>query len=190
MRSGVVRRVAPIAVACLVLGLALGACGGGGEETGESTVVAEKEHDADVLNQILGRQRAVIGAYDAVLPGLRGRARIFATRFRAQEQEHSVALLQALRDLDGSEEVEDEEIDPGEPRTEADRLRFLYEVESESIEDGIGAIGRLDFGSPRALMTTIAANQAQHLVLLRRELGVKPVEWVPSAFEDGATGAP
>lgn len=188
--SGAARCASLLAAVCLLLAVALGACGGGGEESGESTVVTEKEHDADVLNQILARQRAAIGAYDRVLPRLEGPALALATQFRAQEQEHTVALLEALRDLDGVEEVEDEEIEPGELRSEADRLRFLYEVESATIEDEIGAIGRLDFGGPRAVLSAIVANQAQHLVLLRRLLGAKPLDWVPSAFENGTTPAP
>jgi hypothetical protein len=188
--GGATRRAALLAATCLALALALGACGGGDDESGESTVVTEKEHDAEVLNQILGRQRAAIGAYDRVLPRLEGPALALATQFRAQEQEHTVALLEALRDLGGVEEVEDEVIEPGELQTEADRLRFLYEVESVTIDDEIGAIGRLDFGAPRALLTAIVANQAQHLVLLRRELGAKPLKWVPGAFEDGTTPAP
>ena len=36
----------------------------------------------------------------------------------------------------------------------------------------------------------MAANQAQHLVLLRRALGAKPLETIPSAFETGETPAP
>ncbi|HEX3238819.1 MAG TPA: hypothetical protein VHR18_01640 [Solirubrobacterales bacterium] len=188
--SGVVRRAALLAAACLLLALALGACGGGGGDSGESTVVADREHDAEVLNQILGRQRAAIDLYDRILPDLEGQALALATRFRAQEQEHTVALLAALRDLDGEEEVEDEEIESGELRTEADRLRFLYAVESVTIEDEIGAIGRLEFGGPRALLSATVANQAQRLALLRRQLGAKPLEWVPSAFESGTTPAP
>ena len=190
MRSGAARRTVLFAAACLVLAAALGGCGGGGDDSGESTVVTEKEHDAGVVNQILGRQRAAIDAYDRTLPGLRGRALALATQFRAQEQEHSVALIEALRDLGGEEEVEDEEIESGDLRTEADRLRFLYEVENATIEDEIGAIGRLDLGAARALLTATVANQAQHLVLLRRALGAKPLESVPSAFEAGATPAP
>ncbi len=142
------------------------------------------------MNQILGRQRAAIGAYDLVLPGLRGRARALATRFRAQEQEHTVAALKVLRGLGGAEEVEDEEIEPEQIRTEADRLRFLYDVESATIEDEIGAIGRLDFGKPRALLAATVANQAQHMVLLRQALGAKPLDLVPSPFEAGETPAP
>ena len=190
MPSATMRRAALLATACLLLALALGACGGGGDDSGESTVVAEKEHDADVLNQILGRQRAAVEAYGGVLPDLDGAALALAIQFRAQEQEHSVALLEALRDLGGAEEVEQETIEPGELRTEADRLRFLYEIESATIEDEIGAIGRLEFGSPRALLAATVANHAQHLALLRRELGAKPLKLVPSAFENGTTPAP
>jgi hypothetical protein len=188
--SRAARRAALLLATCLLLAGALGACGGGGETSGESTVVSEKEHDAEVLNQILGRQRAAIDVYDRILPNLKGPALALATQFRAQEQEHTVALLEALRDLGGAEEVEEEEIESAELRTEADHLRFFYEVESVTIEDEIGAIGRLDFGAPRAVLAATVANQAQHLALLRRQLGAKPLNWVPSAFEDGTTPAP
>lgn len=188
MHSGAARRAALLAAACLTLALAFAACGDDGG--GADTVALEKEHDVDVLNQILSRQHAAVDAYDRVLPDLRGKALVLATGFRSQEQEHIVAVLEALRGLDGSEEVEPEEIASGTLGNEADRLRFLYEVESATIEDEIGAIGRLDYGGPRALLAATVANQAQHLVLLRRALGVKPAEAVPSPFEDGATPAP
>ncbi len=175
---------------CLVLTLSFAACGGGDDSGGADTAALEREHDVEVLNQILSRQRAAVDAYDRVLPELRGEALALATSFRSQEQEHTVAILEALRGLGGAEEVESEEIASAALPDEAARLRFLYEVESATIEDEIGAIGRLDYGAPRALLAATVANQAQHLVLLRRALGVKPPEWVPSPFENGATPAP
>ena len=177
-------------MAAICLAVLLPACGGGDESTTVDTAALEREHDVEIMNQILGRQRAAIGAYDLVLPMMRGPARRLAAEFRAEEQEHTVAVLEALRALGGSEEVEEEEIEPEELGSEADRLRFLHAVESATIEDEIGAIGRLDFGAPRALLAATIANQAQHLVLLRRALGAKPSEWVPGPFENGAAPAP
>jgi hypothetical protein len=40
------------------------------------------------------------------------------------------------------------------------------------------------------LMAATIANQAQHLVLLRRALGAKPAESVPAPFENGTAAAP
>ena len=40
------------------------------------------------------------------------------------------------------------------------------------------------------MLATTVANQAQHLVLLRRGLGADSLETVPGAFENGMTPAP
>ena len=178
----------------LALGVALGSCGGGdgSTETVDTAALereAEREADVATLNQILGRQRAAVAAIDRTLASMRGRNRALALRLRIQEEEHTVAILEALRDLDGSEEVTAEEIASGPLRSEAERLTFLYEIESATIEDELAAIASLDSASARTVLASTVANQAQHLVLLRRALGAKPDEWVPAAFEDGATPA-
>lgn len=195
MRCGAVRRAGSIVFACLALALLLSSCGGGEEstETVDTAALereAEREADVEILNQILSRQRAAIAAFDRTIASMRGRPRDLAVRLRTQEEEHTVGILEALRALEGSEMVEPEEIEPWELRNEADRLTFLYEIESATIEDELGAIARLDSASARSLLASTVANQAQHLVLLRRALGAKPAEWVPAPFEDGATPAP
>jgi len=179
----------------MLAALALGACGGGDEstETVDTAALereAEREADVEILNQILGRQRAAVAAFDRTIAAMKGRNRALALRLRTQEEEHTVAILEALRALEGSEIVEAETIDSGSLGSEAERLTFLYEIESATIEDELSAISRLSSASPRSLLATMVANQAQHLVLLRRALGAKPAEWVPAPFEDGATPAP
>jgi hypothetical protein len=187
MRGGVVRG-APLALfAALALALALGSCGGGGSS---SSAQSEKADDAAILNEVLGRQMAAVDAYDAALPGLRGPALAAGRRFRAQEQEHIDAVVKALRGLAGKAEPHPEEIEPGELKTRADRLDFLYGVENRTIDIELEAISNLTQSWPRELLTSTIANQAQHLVLLRWALGAKPLETVPAAFEDGTTPAP
>ncbi len=195
MRGGPVLRAAVLVGACLAVVLTLAACGGGGESTeavDEAALEreAEQEADIDALNQILGRQRAAVDAFDRTIPQMRGPARALAIRLRTQEQEHAVGILQALRKLEGAEEIEEETIESGPLPSEADRLRFLYEVESATIEDELSAIGRINSGSARVLLAATVANQAQHLVLLRRALGARAGEWVPSPFENGTMPAP
>jgi hypothetical protein len=195
MRGGAVRRGFLLALLLLALGAVLVSCGGGDEstETVDTAALereAEQEADVETLNQILGRQRAAIAAFDRTIASMRGRNRNLALGLRTQEEEHTVAILEALRDLDGLEEVEPETIDSGTLRSEDERLTFLYEIESATIMDELSAIARLDSASARSMLASTVANQAQHLVLLRRALGAKPAEWVPAPFEDGATPAP
>jgi hypothetical protein len=187
MRAAAVRRA-------LLVGLAIGACAvalvacGGGADTASSE--SERAADAEVLNEILARQTAAVAAYDQSLHALGGHSLALARVFRVQEQEHVDAILKALRALGEAAEPPAETIEATGLKTEADYLRFLYELESATIEAELSAIAKLTSPSPRSMLATTVANQAQHLVLLRRSLGVKSVETVPRAFEDGATPAP
>lgn len=194
-RVGAARRAArrgrashlPFAIlAAVLLALALGACGsGGGGGGGTDTVAAEKEADAEILNRVLARQLGAVGAYPPIVEGLRGRARAFALRFRTQEQEHADAVIKAIRGLGASSTDEVEEIDVGEPRTRADRLSFLYEMEGVSLAFELRAITHLEATWPRALLGSIVANRAQHRLQLRELLGVAARRPLPRAFEDG-----
>ncbi len=173
----------------VLLAFTLVACGS--EESSEvDTAALEREADVEILNEVLERQRAAVDALGRARPRMRGSSQALATRFRTAEQEHAVAVLAILRRLDGEEVAGDEEIEWDGPRTKAGDLRFLYELEAATLEHELGAIGRLESGAARTLLATTVANRAQHLVLLRRGLGARPTEWVPSAFEDGAAPAP
>jgi len=139
---------------------------------------------------VLTRELAAVDAYQRVLPLLRGGERAMAERFRAQEQEHVDAILKALRGLGAKSEPEDEEIEREGLGSRADALDFLYEIESVSIDGGLRAISNLTAPWPRSLMGSIVANQAQHLVLLRRALGAGPLDSIPEAFENGTAPPP
>jgi hypothetical protein len=162
-------------------------CGGGGTTT---TAVTDKAADAETLNNVLGRELAAVRAYERTLPLLHGPALASAREFRAQEQEHSDAVVKALRGLGEKAEPEAEEIESEGLKTQAEALAFLYEVESVSVAYALRAISHLTSGWPRALLGSIAANQAQHLVVLRRALGADAAESIPGAFEDGTSPAP
>lgn len=187
MRGPAARR-GPAVLALLAMTLGLVACGGGGG--GTSTAVPDREADAAILNHVLGRQLAAVDAYGSILGRLSGLDLAAARRFRAQEQEHVDALVKALRGLGAKAEPEPEEIEPEELHTRKDVLVFLYEVESATIDSELSAISKLTAPWPPALLGSIVANQAQHLALLRRALGAKPLAAIPSAFEDGTTPAP
>lgn len=181
------RRALAAAGLAVALTLFVGACGSAGDTT---TAVPDKAADVEILNTVLAREQAAVGAYDRVLPRLRGPALAAARRFRAQEQEHTDAVVKALRGLGGEVEPKQEEIEANGLGSRAGALAFLYELESVSVADGLRAVSNLSAAWPRALLGSIVANQAQHLVLLRRALGVGGDELVPRAFEDGTIPAP
>lgn len=183
-------------LAILALGLAVAAlagCGGDSgtitEDTGSASK-AEREADVAVLNDVLSRQLGAVAAYQRVMSSLGGFDLASARIFRAQEQEHVDATTKTLRGLGGEVEAEPEEIPSTRLKSRADVVEFLYEMESATIDAELAAITKLHAPYPRSLLASTVANQAQHLVLLRRELGAKPLETIPEPFENGAAAAP
>jgi hypothetical protein len=185
MRGRAMRRALLLGAVTAGLACSLVACGGG---DGESTT--DRESDVAVLNEILARQLAALEAYGGVLPALHGADLATARRFRAQEQEHVDATTKTLRGLDGEADPPAETIEPGELKTRRQAWAFLYQLESATIDAELHAVGKLTIGWPRPLIASMAANQAQRLVLVRRALGAKWPETIPEAFETGETAAP
>ncbi len=185
MRGHDVRRALLLGAATVVLAAALSACGSGG-----SSGASEKERDAKVLNEVLARQSAAVEAYDRVLPRLGGADRAAAQQFRAQEQEHADATTKTLRGIGGEADPPPETIEMDDLKTRADDLEFLYAMESATVDLELNAVSRLTIDWPRPLIASMAANQAQRLVLLRKALGAKRLAVIPSAFETGENPAP
>jgi hypothetical protein len=181
-------------ITCSLLGLlaasALLVAGCGGGSGGTTTAVPDKAADGEILNDVLARQLAAVRAYERTLPLLAGPALTSAREFRAAEQEHVDATIKALRGLGEKAEPEEEEIESEDLKTPADALEFLYEVESASIAYDLRAVSHLTAPWPRSLLGSVAANQAQHLVVLRRALGTDLAESIPGAFEDGTSPPP
>jgi len=188
MRGPLVRRALLLVLAAGLAATALTACGGGGG--GGTTGTAERERDAKLLNDLLGRQLAVVETYQRLLPRLHGADLEMAQQFRAQEQEHADATTKTLRGFAAEAEPGEETIEASELTTRADALEFLYEMENATIDFELSTVGRLSAGSPRPLIASMVANQAQRLVLLRQALGAKKLEAIPSAFETGELPAP
>lgn len=185
MRGRAMRRALLLGAVVTALAGTLAACGGGG---GDSAV--DRETDARVLNEILARQLAAVDAYGEALPALRGADLATARRFRAQEQEHVDATTKTLRGLDLEADPPAETIEADELKTAAEAWRFLYEVESATIDAELSAVAKLTIAWPRPLIAAMAANQAQRLVAIRRALGAGPPEAIPDAFETGEIPAP
>ena len=191
MSGGAARRALLALVSAVLAAAVLGACGGGDGSSSDSTTATDQEADAEVLNEILGRQEAAVRAYEVTFPALHDRSNLAtARRFRAQEQAHVDATLKALRGLGATAEPETEVVSPAGRDSETEFLEFLYELESATIQAELAAIVKLTVPSPRTMLAATVANQAQHLAFLRAALGAKPAETIPTPFENGTVAAP
>jgi hypothetical protein len=180
------------AAAILAVGTAGCGSGGGGDS---SPVESEKEADVELVDTAIARELATVGAYGhgLSLPG--GADTAVLREFHAQAQEHVDALAKAIRGLGGkvdSEKVdgEREALDYTGVESRHDFLTFSYERESSGVAGDLSEVSKLSTPWPRSLLGSIAANQAQHLVLLRQALGAGGLASVPEAFESGTTPAP
>ena len=204
-RGGATRRGLAAGAAILVLLAALAGCGGGGSSSAPATTAPaagnarkvdtptaspEKAADADALNKVLARQEAAVEAFAHVIPSLSPRLARMASYFRAQEQEHVDAVLKAMRGLQLPAEPAPEPLQSEELKGDRERLVFLYEVESATIDEELSAISTLEAAWPRSMLASTVADQAQHLTLLRQALGAGPLASVPVPFENGAAPPP
>jgi hypothetical protein len=189
-RGAAMRRgLAAIVTALLLAAAALAGCGRG-SDTGAATAPEAKEADAEVLNQVLSRQLGVVAAYPQAMVILDHRTLLLLRKFRAQEGEHADAIVKALRGLGEEAEAEPEAIEAGALKSRADRLRFIYAMNSNTIAAELSAIAKLESPGPRSMLAATVANQGEQLTVLRRLLGARPLEAVPEAFEAGQTPAP
>ena len=184
------RRGLALALAALALAAGLAACGRGASDTNAATTPEQKAADAKVLNEILSRQLGAVAAYPQAMSVLDVRTLALLRKFRAQEGEHADAIVKALRGLGEKAEPEPEAIAAGALRTRAQRLRFVYEMESATIAEELTAIAKLSSPGARSMLAATVANQAEHLAVLRRLLGAKSLTAVPGAFETGTVPAP
>jgi hypothetical protein len=99
-------------------------------------------------------------------------------------------VTKTLRGIGAEADPPAETIEANDLKTRADSLEFLYEMESATLDAELSAVGKLSVDWPRPLLGSMAANQAQHLVLLRQVLGAKRSDLVPSAFETGEIPVP
>jgi Ferritin-like domain len=173
--------------------LAIAGCGGGGATP--TTRQGEKEADLALVDTAIAREMATVDAYDHGL-AMPGKADTAVLRqIRAQDQEHVDALMKAIRGFGGKVDPEKvigerDALDYRGIKGHADFLAFAYEREGLGVAGDLDEVSRLSAAWPRTLLASIATDQAQHLVLLRRTLGAGPLASVPAPFEVGTTPAP
>ncbi|HEU5141636.1 MAG TPA: ferritin-like domain-containing protein, partial [Solirubrobacterales bacterium] len=178
-------RAVLLLVACFAL--LLGGCGksGQGAETDP-----EKGSDAEHLNTALAQERELLDAYTEAMPALSGSGHAVARRFRAHQQEYVDAIAKALRGLGGRDEAEPVDVDLRRLKGQPELLGRLYALEGAGLAASLDAAPLLFTSAPRTLTASLAAGHAQHLVVLRQQLGASALESAAEGFDSGEEPPP
>jgi rubrerythrin len=139
--------------------------------------------DVDLLNGVLDVEHLVVTAYTAAVPLLSHHNLRAAQHFLDQETSHVNDLDKLIRSAGGSPHGERPRYDLGQPRGEAELLELLRHVEGRAVSAYLEAIPRLVSAEARQTAISILAVEAQHLSIIRRNLGLSPV---PSPLVTGA----
>ncbi len=168
----------------LAAGGALVVAGCGGDSLKKQLVQAPPVAHTDValLNHLIDLEYLAVAAYTAGLPLLGPTAYHAAKQFLAQELGHVSGLGLLVREAGGKEHKPRLAYDLGAPKTAAEVLRLLHEVEAQQIAAYLEIIPRLGPAKVRTLTTQYYANDAQHISIVRSLQGQSPL---PAAFVTG-----
>jgi bacterioferritin (cytochrome b1) len=156
-------------------------CGGRGTASGATTTTTSQSQttaspaDLDILVAALDLEHMSIAAYAAGIPLLSGNAQRAGKEFLLQELAHAGSLATLIKQAGGKPSAPQSSYDLGNPRGEADVLALLHTVERRVIAAYLDAIPRLPAGLVRAKLVSILANEAQHIAVVRQQLGLQPV---------------
>lgn len=186
-------RLSRSVVAILIVASLLAGCGGDddGGGGGADDVASEKAADAEIINVALSQELTLVEAFDSGLPLLRRpQSRALFRQFIAQEREHIDGWTKAMRGLGGEVDAEPEEVDLSEVKSERDYLLFTYDLIGLQLTHFLDDVTHLQTRAPQSFAASIAASQAQHLVVIRQLLGADLSESVPEAFDTGEVPPP
>lgn len=166
-----------------VAAIVLAACGGS-HRVSARTITTPPVHSRDVelLNHLLDLEHIGIAAYTAGIPLLPPSGRMAGRRFLIQELSHAGELAGLVSQAGGLPNKSKPSYDLGHPRTSADMLKLLHEIERSQISAYLQAIPKLAMPSSRAALAAVLANDAQHIAVLRSQLGRQAV---PAALVNG-----
>jgi hypothetical protein len=138
--------------------------------------------DVGLLNALLDLEHMAIWAYAAGIPLLTKDQASGPKVFLAQELSHATELGGLVREAGAVANQARPAYDLGHPQTGEDVLRLLHRIESEQLTAYLETIPRLEHGPVRAAVVALFANDAQHVAILRLQLGLQPV---PAALVTG-----
>ncbi len=163
--------------------LLVAACGSSSKHQPSLTPAKVTGADAAIFNELLAVEYYAATAYIAGVPLLSGHNRRLAHRFLNQELSHIDELTNLVRAAHVTPRAETANYDLGHPRSATDLLNLFHRVERLTIRAYLQAIPRFSSGGSRAAAASILANEAQHVSIVRRNLGLAPV---PAAVVTGA----
>jgi hypothetical protein len=138
--------------------------------------------DVPLLNALLDLEHMGIWAYAAGIPLLSKGQASAARVFLGQELSHATELAGLVREARATPNQPLPSYDLGHPQTGEDVLRLLHKIESAQLAAYLSAIPLLQRGPVRAAALALFANDAQHVAILRLELGLEPL---PAAIVTG-----
>jgi Ferritin-like domain len=138
--------------------------------------------DVSVLNNLLDREHRAIAAYTATIPLLSGSAHEAAKLFLSHELSHAGELAGLIKQAGGKANKPASSYDLGRPGDRTELLSLLHTMEHDQVAGYLDALVRISPGEARAAVAAILANDAQHVTVLRAELGIDPL---PAAFVAG-----
>ena len=140
----------------------------------QTTPAAPGDADVAIFNRVLELEYRAIAAYTAGIPLLDGSAQDAAKQFLEQELYHASKLYSMIKTAGGTpDKVKNYAL--GRPRTHEQVLRLLLALEHAQVAGYLAAVPVVSHGSARSVLAAILANDAQHDVVLRAELGLEPL---------------
>jgi rubrerythrin len=153
---------------------------------------AESDTDGTILEQAITLERVAVLAYDTIVGNglVSDRLERQMRLLRGHEQQHADVLTKALTDLGGTPPPAPSGVQDadkvvkglGNVRTQADALSFAIELETAAVAAYHDAQAKLVEAKLLQTGASIAANEGQHLVVLRQAARRPPV---PHALETG-----
>ncbi len=179
-RRALLGRVGATLAGAGLLGLAgCGARAKVGRGSVENAPAAVKQSDVEILTGLLELERRTVAAYTASVPLLGRPDAHIARQFLAEELQHTGELLSLIKAAGGKPVPRPASFDLGHPTGRAGVLELLHTLERLQITAYLDAIPRLSPASVRAAASSILANDAQHVAIIRQSRGMTAV---PAAF--------
>jgi hypothetical protein len=134
-----------------------------------------KAANAAIFNALIDAEYVAAAAYIAGIPLLSDHNLRAAKHFLAQEVSHITQLANLVTVAHGVPNGPRASYDLGRPRSETEVLELIHRSERVTIRAYLDAIPKLSPGASRAAAASILANEAQHVSVVRRNLGLHPV---------------